>query len=104
MVETPVYSRTSFYLEERMFDWTGIMKIPGMSALISFLLGFGIAAMFRPVCKGPDCVVIRGPPIRDIQNSVYQFGQKCVEFKTKPVECPKDGTKAVDTVSFADYE
>jgi hypothetical protein len=87
-----------------MFDWISLMKIPGMPTIISALLGFGLAIMFRPMCKGPECVVVRGPPIRDIQNSVYQFGSKCVEFKTKAMECPKDGTVPVDTVSFADYE
>jgi hypothetical protein len=88
-----------------MFDWLTIMKIPGISTLISLVIGFGIAALFRPICKGPDCVVIRGPPVQDIRNTVYQFGSKCVEFKANPMECPKDKTvPVVDTVSFADYE
>ncbi len=88
-----------------MFDWFGIMKIPGIPALISAILGFGLAALFRPMCKGPECLVIRGPPVNDIRGAVYQFGTKCVEFKTKPMECPKNSTvPIVDTVSFADYE
>lgn len=88
-----------------MFDWIGIVKIPGMATLISIILGFGLAALFRPMCKGPDCVVVRGPPVKDIRGSVYQFGSKCVEFKTVPLECPKNGTvSVVDTVSFADYQ
>jgi hypothetical protein len=88
-----------------MFDWLNIMKIPGISTLLSLVIGFGIAALFRPICKGPDCVVIRGPPVQDIRNTVYQFGSKCVEFKANPMECPKDKTiPVVDTVSFADYE
>lgn len=87
-----------------MFDWFKIMKIPGMPTIISALLGFGLAALFRPICKGPDCLIVRGPPVKDIRDSVYQIGSKCVEFKTKAMECPKDGTKPVDTVSFADYE
>lgn len=88
-----------------MFDWLTIMKIPGISTLLSIIIGFGIAALFRPICKGPDCVVLRGPPVQDIRNTVYQFGSKCVEFKANPMECPKDNTvPVVDTVSFADYE
>lgn len=86
-----------------MFDWMSIMKIPGIPFLISIVLGFGIAALFRPVCKGPDCVVIRGPPVQEIRNAVYQFGDKCVEFRTKAISCPKEG-EIVDTVSFADYQ
>jgi hypothetical protein len=89
-----------------MFDFMKIMEVPGISTLISFMLGIGLASMLRPVCKGPECLVIRGPPVQDIRDAVYQFGSKCVEFQPKPVECPKDKEGAVgivDTVSFADY-
>ena len=82
-----------------------VMKYDGIATIISFILGVGVSAMFRPLCKGPDCVVMRGPPIQDLRGSVYQFGKRCVEFKPQTVECPKDGTvPVVDTVSFADYE
>jgi hypothetical protein len=88
-----------------MIDLTKAMQAPGIATLLSFLLGVGIAAMFRPICKGPECVLVRGPPIQDIRSSVYQFGTKCVEFKPNAIECPKTGTvPIVDTVSFADYE
>jgi len=87
-----------------MFDWLTIMEIPGLSTVISVLLGFGLAAIFRPLCKGPDCIVMRGPPVHDIHTSVYQFGTKCVEFKAKAMECPKDTQKSqiVETLSFAE--
>lgn len=84
-----------------MINWLTIMNVPGLATLVSLLLGFGLAALFRPLCKGPECVVLRGPPVNKIRGSVYQFGSKCVEFNTKPVECPKQG-EIVDTVSFAD--
>lgn len=89
-----------------MFEIAKILKIPGMGTLISILLGFGFAAMFRPLCNGPDCVVVRGPPVSDIRGAVYQIGAKCVEFKPKPVPCPKKDSTVpiVDTVSFADYD
>jgi hypothetical protein len=87
-----------------MFDVKKIMEVPGIPALLSFVIGLGLASMLRPACKGPECIVIRGPPVQDIRDAVYQFGSKCVEFQAKPVECPKDGTVGiVDTVSFADY-
>lgn len=75
-----------------------------MATIISALIGFGIAAMFRPLCKGPDCVVLRGPPVNELRNTVYQFGSKCVEFQTKAVECPKKGSgkEVVDAISFAE--
>lgn len=88
-----------------MISWERFFYLPGVTTLISLLLGFGIAAIFRPLCNGPDCVVVRGPPINDIRDSVYQIGKQCVEFKAKPIACPKNGTvPVVDTVTFADYQ
>ncbi len=86
-----------------MVSLFSIMAIPSIATLISFILGIGLATMFRPICKGPDCLVIRGPPVQELRETVYQFGSRCVEFKTRTVECPKDGSGVVDTVSFADY-
>lgn len=87
-----------------MFDLEGVLKVPGLAALISLVVGFGLACMFRPLCKGPECVIVRGPPISDLRGSVYQFGSKCVEFTPKPMECPKSkAVTVVDTVTFTDY-
>ena len=87
-------------------DLLKLMEVPGIAAMISFMLGLGLASMLRPVCKGPECLVVRGPPVQDIRNAVYQFGTKCVEFQPRAVECPKDkeAVNIVDTVTFADYE
>lgn len=80
-----------------------VMSIPTIATLISFILGLGLAAIFRPICKGPDCLILRGPPVQDIRGSVYQFGSRCVEFNTRTVECPADKSGVIETVSFADY-
>jgi hypothetical protein len=84
-----------------MFDWMTIMDIPGLATVISALIGFGIAAIFRPLCKGPDCLVMRGPPVSDIRGNVYQFGKECIEFIPKAVPCPKQGV--VETLVWADF-
>lgn len=88
-----------------MPDLGSFLKVPGLAALISFVIGFGIAAIFRPLCKGPDCLIIRGPPVSEIRGAVYQFGTKCVEFVAKAVECPPKESKKeiVETLVFADY-
>jgi hypothetical protein len=88
----------------RMFDWLKLMEIKGFSTLLSIVLGFGIAAMFRPLCKGSECVILRGPPVGDIRGSVYQYGKKCVEFDAKPVPCPsgKSTIPVVETMTFAE--
>ena len=90
-------------MSKRMFDIGAILKVPGLATLISIVLGFGLAAMFRPLCKGPECVILRGPPVTDIRGTVYQFGSKCVEFDAKAIECPTDNkVPIVETMTFAD--
>ena len=88
-----------------MFDLAGILKVPGLPTLISIVLGFGLACMFRPLCKGPECLIISGPPVSQIRGAVYQFGSKCVEFDAKPVECPAKGSTVpvVETMTFAEF-
>ena len=86
-----------------MYDLDSVLKVPGLPTLISFIIGFGLACMFRPLCKGTECVILRGPPVADIRGSVYQFGSKCVEFVPKPIECPKSQTvPVIETITFAE--
>ena len=85
-----------------MFNWLTIMEVPGLATVISVMLGFGLAAIFRPLCKGPECVILRGPPVNDIRGAVYQFGSKCIEFDAKPIACPSDkAVPVVETMTFA---
>jgi hypothetical protein len=83
-----------------MVDYWKLMEDPALSTIISFLIGFGLAAMFRPLCKGSDCIVLHGPPVKDIMDKVYQMGERCVEFTTEVVDCPKDKKEIVKTVEF----
>ncbi len=78
------------------------METPWIAAVVSFLIGFGIAAMFRPMCRGSDCLVLHGPPVKDVVDKVYQMGERCVEFTTEVVDCPpKDSDEeVVKTVQF----
>ena len=76
------------------------MEDPMFAAIVSFFLGFGIAAMFRPVCHGADCIVVHGPPVRDVVNKVYQMGEKCVEFTTEVTACPANKAEIVKTFQF----
>jgi hypothetical protein len=89
-----------------MAQFEKLMDTPEFSIMVSMILGFGLAAIFRPLCKGPDCIVLRGPLVSELRGVVYQFGSKCVEFDAKPVECPTpkpDGTNSVvETLSFVD--
>lgn len=79
-------------------NYWSLMEQPMLAAFISFLIGFGLAAMFRPLCNSSECIVINGPPVKDVINKVYQMGEKCVEFTTEVVSCPEDKKELVKTV------
>ena len=83
-----------------MVNYWGIMDNPMFAAAVSFMIGFGLAAMFRPLCQGADCIVVYGPPVKDVVDKVYQMGERCVEFTTEVVDCPNadSGVEVVKTV------
>lgn len=84
-----------------MANYWLLMENPVIATGVSFLIGFGIAAMFRPLCKGPECIVLHGPPVKEVINKVYQMGGACVEFTTEVVTCPTDPKEIVKTMQRA---
>ena len=68
-------------------DW------PYLGKLLSIVIGFGIAIMCRPACRGESCILYRGPSVKEINGSVYQYGSKCVKFDAQALDCPKIGPK-----------
>lgn len=76
------------------------MENPWLAGILSFVIGFGVAAMFRPMCRGADCIILNGPPVRDVIDKVFQMGERCVEFTTEVTDCPKDDSEVVRTVQF----
>lgn len=84
----------------KIFD---LMESNAVAITISCILGFGLATIFRPLCKGPECIVMRGPQV-DPKGTVYQIGEKCIEFKPHIQACPANATGIVKTISIVDYE
>jgi hypothetical protein len=68
-------------------DWGRVMALPYFGLVLSALLGFGVAALLRPVCRGDACTLERAPPVSATRNKVFQYGDRCVEFKARPVPC-----------------
>ena len=58
--------------------------------LISIILGLGISALFRKVCKDRDCLIIRGPPTNEIVGNIYEFDSKCYKYRVKNTSCNKN--------------
>jgi len=65
--------------------------------IMSILLGFGLASLFRTVCKDRDCIIFHAPPLDKIQDKIYKNGDKC--YKYTPV-----ATKCDANVKIVDFE
>ena len=55
--------------------------------LMSILLGFGLATLFRQMCTGKDCVSFNAPPLEEIDDQTYKFDDKCYTLHKKAVQC-----------------
>lgn len=65
--------------------------------LMSILLGFGLASLFRTVCKGKNCIIFHAPPLDQIEEKIYKYDNKCYKFTPESSKCDK--TKKI--VDFA---
>jgi hypothetical protein len=66
--------------------------------VMSVLLGFGLATIFRAVCRGSGCQVIKAPPLAELEKPVKQADGKCVAYDRVPIDCAvaqKAGKKIV---------
>jgi hypothetical protein len=77
-----------------------ILKSKQFNFVFSVLLGLGLAAILRPACKGDQCLVLKAPPVHEVESTTYQLGSKCFQFKVDNRECPKQG-KIVEAFSLS---
>ena len=62
---------------------------------ISFILGMGLASLFRKICKDRNCLIFKAPPISEVTNNTYAYGDKCYTFKEKLTKCNPDNKEKV---------
>jgi len=55
--------------------------------IMSILLGFGLASLFRAVCKDKDCLLFHAPPLEEIKDKIYKYDNKCYKYTTKSASC-----------------
>lgn len=78
-----------------------ILKSKGFNKVFSFLLGLGLIAILRPVCKGDACITLKAPPANEVNKATYQLGNKCYQFRVENTECPQNGVIEAFTISRA---
>ena len=55
--------------------------------MMSILLGFGLASLFRAVCKGKSCVIFHAPPLEEMDNKIYKLNNKCYKYVPTATKC-----------------
>jgi len=68
-----------------------VLKTETFAIGFSFLIGVGIWAILKPVCKGDSCSIIKAPPVKDFDGKTFRIGQACYKFTAKSKECPAEG-------------
>jgi hypothetical protein len=58
------------------------------SIVISVILGLGLAAIFRRVCTGDSCVVVKAPSSKDIDENVFKIDSSCYKYTPNLIPCP----------------
>ena len=62
---------------------------------ISFILGLGLASLFRKVCKDRNCLIFKAPPLSEVTKNTYEYSDKCYTFKEKLTKCDPNNTQRV---------
>jgi len=63
--------------------------------IMSVLLGFGLASLFRTVCKNQECLIFHAAPLKDFRDKIYKLGNKCVKYTPVATKCTSNA-KIVD--------
>ncbi len=64
-----------------------VLDTPTGAIAVSVLLGLGLAAAFRKVCADQRCIVVQGPPMREVSKYVYKVEDECFRYTPYYVEC-----------------
>lgn len=68
--------------------------------LMSIILGFGFASLFRQVCDNYNCVQLIAPAINEIQDKIFKIGDKCSTYTYSMVSCPSNSKNIVHFETF----
>ena len=54
---------------------------------VSIIFGLGLASLFRKTCSENNCIIVKGPPYKQIENKIYSFDGKCYKYNTLATSC-----------------
>jgi hypothetical protein len=60
--------------------------------VISIMLGLGLASIFRRSCSNGKCLMFVPPDMATIKDDVYEYNNKCYQYRPHSVKCDKTKT------------
>ena len=55
--------------------------------IFGMIWGFGLASIFYKACNDRKCMIIKAPPMKDIQDNKFEFKEKCYKYKPITIDC-----------------
>ena len=56
------------------------------SIVVSAIMGFGLATLFRQTCKR-DCIVVKAPDLEQLRRHAYEIDGACYRYTPRSVPC-----------------
>ena len=63
--------------------------------IMSVILGFGLATLFRTMCDKKSCLEFYAPPLDEFKDKIYKNNGKCVKYNYVPTKC-RSNAKVVE--------
>lgn len=55
--------------------------------IMSAILGFGLATLFRISCTNRNCVIFKAPDMSEVEDKTFKHGDKCFKFAHNTRKC-----------------
>jgi hypothetical protein len=86
-----------------MKSMTSFMDSAAGKLIVSVVLGLGLACIFRSVCKGDSCIVLKAPDMKEIRKYTYKIDDECWKYDPYASKCD-DGDRQQQQQSDDDGE
>jgi hypothetical protein len=72
-------------------NFNRLLNTEAGKAFISFIIGIGLATIFRKVCKDGECITFKGPILSEIpEDKIFKHNNTCYKYKLHSNTCMKE--------------
>ena len=70
-----------------------VLKNKYGTILIIVIWGLGLSALFRKICKGRNCIVVKAVNPRQVKNKIFKHDNQCYQYTPEIIKCDDDDKK-----------